>query len=143
MSTEDLFTAVKQLQEPFVAALSKAKRPNQITKLYHELVSFKKYYIFRCGPGKIGRHAKLADHATVLGLLLSFYCDTMSIKTLCRMFAAPPTTIGRTLRKVTYRYLNFEIYYFHQLTSVYSILSRTRLKRRCCVHCKANQRCGF
>ena len=61
---------------------------------------FREYYVFGCGPGKKGRHARLEDHAIVLGLILTYYCDSMSLKTLCRMFRVPLTTISRTLRKV-------------------------------------------
>lgn len=60
------------------------------------LVEFKKYYKCEVNP-KGERPWKFSDASTVLGLLLTFYCDSMSIKSLCRLFGAPPKTVERTI----------------------------------------------
>ena len=51
----------------------------------------------RWRPGKLGRPPKLSP-TDVLGLLLTFYSDTMGLKSLCVIFGVPPATTSRTLQ---------------------------------------------
>ncbi|ETP23156.1 hypothetical protein F441_03681 [Phytophthora nicotianae CJ01A1] len=46
-----------------------------------------------------GRPPKLTEHHQVLGLLLHYYEGSMGVKTICEIFAVPPTTLQRTLMK--------------------------------------------
>jgi hypothetical protein len=50
-------------------------------------------------PGGNGRPRKLVESHAVLGLLLSFYCDSCGMKSLCLQFGLPPSTACRTLEK--------------------------------------------
>jgi len=47
---------------------------------------------------KGGRPSKMQSPSTILGFLLTWYCDQMGAKTVCRMFGIPPSTCGRYLR---------------------------------------------
>jgi hypothetical protein len=44
-----------------------------------------------------GRPSKFQHHHQVLGCLLIYYCDTIGVKNMCQIFAAPPSTINRVL----------------------------------------------
>jgi hypothetical protein len=46
---------------------------------------------------KRGRPPALLDAHAVLGMLLSFYTDSMTLKSLCLLFGIPPATASRTL----------------------------------------------
>ncbi|KAG3069386.1 hypothetical protein PI125_g23219 [Phytophthora idaei] len=46
-----------------------------------------------------GRPAKLRYHHRILGLVLSFYVESMEQSTLWTLFGAPPSTFSRTLRR--------------------------------------------
>ena len=49
--------------------------------------------------GQAGRIPKfLVEKHEILGLLHVHYCNQMSYKSLCQMFAIPPATLSRTLR---------------------------------------------
>lgn len=65
----------------------------------HLLPGFQRYYKNKGKVNGNGRPNKFTDPSTVLGLLLTYYCDSVGIKTLCRMFGAPRSTISRVLRR--------------------------------------------
>jgi hypothetical protein len=60
---------------------------------------FNEEYIVKSGTGLPGRPAKLLEKHMVLGMILHFYADTMSQKSLCVTFGVPPATMSRILRK--------------------------------------------
>ena len=58
---------------------------------------FKKhFYIHRSFRG--GRPSKFQHAHQGLGLILTFYCDTIGAKNLCQLFGLPPATLSRYLR---------------------------------------------
>ncbi|KAG3234399.1 hypothetical protein PI124_g20545 [Phytophthora idaei] len=66
---------------------------NQLLDRYAEF-----YPINRVGP-RGGRPPKLVYHHQVLGLLMHYYEGSVGLKTLCEVFAVPPSTLQRTLAR--------------------------------------------
>jgi len=61
------------------------------------LNSFAHYYIVKSGPGKRGRPPRVVAKHAVLALLLHYYTHATEHKTLCELFAVPPSTLSRVL----------------------------------------------
>ena len=67
---------------------------------FDELISvFARHYAVSSGFGRPGRPHRIHDKHAVLGLLLSYYCGTQEMKTICIQFGVPPATASRTLHK--------------------------------------------
>ena len=58
---------------------------------------FSNHYIHGNNAVKGGRPRRVPDCHCILGMLLSFYTDKMSYKTLSVMFGVPATTLSRYL----------------------------------------------
>ena len=63
------------------------------------LTVFSKFYTVLSGPGRKGRTPKLVDKSMILGMILTWYSDTLSYKSICRLFGMPPATVSRYVTK--------------------------------------------
>ena len=61
------------------------------------LTTFKRHYKTKSGKGRSGRPHRIVKKSTVLALLLQFYTAPLEKKTMCQLYAIPPTTLGRYL----------------------------------------------
>ena len=87
------------------------------------LQEFSKHYQVAWNLGKGGRPCKLVEKHQVLGLLLAFYCDSGSHKSLCLTFGVPPSTLSDNLSKAEVA-LDLSLLQLHEARIVWPTLQQ-------------------
>ena len=63
---------------------------------------FSEHYVVNFGTRKGGRPSRITKKDTVLAMLLHFYSDTATQKSICLAFSIPPSTQSRTMRRAEF-----------------------------------------